>query len=232
MEPTCKTCTHCGKTLPLSAFTIDASKKSKRSSACFECQAEQRLRRKQAKPLAHYVTESLRSMRRRAKKKGVSFDLDEKWVEEKLDAGVCEATGQPLDMSFACARAPRSPSFHRRNSKGGYTKANTRVVWLCINRFIGEMGPDEAFAVWRQANDGFLSQGLAICNHPEALDERLSQPSPPSIVPAPSAGGQKAMDDDEWKSTILSVAQAGSMTDETSSRSAKTVTRSSTAARK
>jgi hypothetical protein len=236
MEPTCKTCTHCGETLPLSEFHADGKNKDGLSCQCKECirkkAAARRARDKQDRPRVTFVKGSLNTLIERAKAKGLAFDLDEQWVEEKLDAGVCEATGQPLDLSFAFARAPRCPSFHRRDSKGGYTKANTRVVWLCMNQFVGQMKPDEAFAVWRQANDGFLSQGFAICNHPEALAEQLSQTSPPSIAHAPSAGGQKAMDDDEWRSTILSVAQAGSMTDETSSRSAPTVTRSSIRARR
>jgi DNA-directed RNA polymerase subunit RPC12/RpoP len=247
MDPTCKTCTKCGEALPLSEFhrgrseckhcgsKINAKNYQARKQADPQAVRKKykinKQRRKRANPRGVFLTDSLSNCKARAKKNRWPFDLDKRWMEEKLDAGVCEITGQPLDLSFTFDRAPRSPSFHRRDSKGGYTKTNTKVVWFCINTFIGQMTPDEAFAVWRQANDGFLSQGFAICNHTEALGGLFSLNSPPSIVHAPSAGGQRVMDDDEWKSTILSVGQAGSMTDATSSRSVKTVTPSSIRAR-
>lgn len=72
------------------------------------------------------------SARRRAKKQGLLFTLTPKWVQERLDRGVCEVTGLRLELqkTAACHYGARSPSIDRKDSSRGYTPENCQlVVW-------------------------------------------------------------------------------------------------------
>jgi hypothetical protein len=76
------------------------------------------------------VTQMLKSARRRARKNGRSFSLTREWVEEKLKAGVCEATGAKFSYhkKEKYKSAPFVPSLDRINSSRGYTPKNTQMV--------------------------------------------------------------------------------------------------------
>lgn len=72
--------------------------------------------------------------RQRARKKGLSCEIDMPWVLKHLQRGVCWATGLPFVLEYGggpgTARA-FAPSIDRRNPKLGYTKDNTQVVcWM------------------------------------------------------------------------------------------------------
>lgn len=75
------------------------------------------------------------SCRLRARHQGCAFDLDEAWVQQRLDNGICEATGIPfaLDPSQTgrgAARNFHTPSVDRIDPKQGYVKSNCRlVIW-------------------------------------------------------------------------------------------------------
>lgn len=82
----------------------------------------------------------LAAARSRAKLYGVAFDLTLEWIVAKLEAGICEATGLPFDISVLPPRAERqsrtpafSPSFDRIERGGGYTQDNVRVVVFIYN---------------------------------------------------------------------------------------------------
>lgn len=69
--------------------------------------------------------------KRRAEKKGLSFDLLQADVAAALDRGVCQATGLPLDL---CGRrSAYSPSIDRRNPDEGYTRKNSWLVCWGFN---------------------------------------------------------------------------------------------------
>lgn len=75
------------------------------------------------------------SARSRARKTGVKFNLNTKWLLDKLE-GKCEITG--LSFSFRPPRKnyvsnPMSPSLERIKPKGGYTKGNVKVVVWAVN---------------------------------------------------------------------------------------------------
>jgi len=77
----------------------------------------------------------LNGARTRAKTRGIDFDLDREWVTERLNAGICEATGLPLVLTRRGKhlKSPWSPSIDRIDSAGGYLKSNCRVTCWIFN---------------------------------------------------------------------------------------------------
>jgi hypothetical protein len=82
------------------------------------------------------------TVRIRARKRSITFDLDEHVPElqERINAGRCELTGVPFDL--APGRKYNSPSLDRINPKGGYVYDNVRVVLNCVNAALGDWGED------------------------------------------------------------------------------------------
>jgi hypothetical protein len=96
------------------------------------------------KDIVKYRAKSLfNGAKARAKDKGLVFSLNIGWVEEKMRAGKCEATG----MSFVFTEYghgttktnPYAPSLDRIDSNGGYTLDNTQVVLSAFNKFKSDM---------------------------------------------------------------------------------------------
>jgi len=83
--------------------------------------------------------------RDRAAKHGWEFDLDAEWMETKIKAGFCEATGIPFSLG-----PPRnkekinrlSPSIDRWDNQKGYTKENCKVVISAFNISKNNFSPD------------------------------------------------------------------------------------------
>lgn len=75
----------------------------------------------------------------RAKKLGLEFDLTTAWLEERLQAGVCEVTGLPFEfpeVEVGMKGGPKSnwiPSLDRVDPSRGYTQDNIKVVVWCYN---------------------------------------------------------------------------------------------------
>lgn len=80
----------------------------------------------------------LASIKRRAARKGLEYDLDG-FVHEfqaRIDAGFCELTGYPFDLTPADEKGSRrfnGPSLDRIDPKKGYTRDNVRVVLNIVN---------------------------------------------------------------------------------------------------
>lgn len=76
---------------------------------------------------------------KRAKANGwVAPDFGSTWLEEKILAGVCEATGIPFDLTSQTsdtvhAKNPWVPSIDRIDSSKPYTKDNVQVVVYMYN---------------------------------------------------------------------------------------------------
>lgn len=79
-----------------------------------------------------------------AKKRGLIFDLTEKWFRERLEKGVCEVTGLPIkpkpyQQGKIGDRGFYSPSIDRIDNNIGYIESNCRMVcWgynLAKNKF-------------------------------------------------------------------------------------------------
>ena len=60
--------------------------------------------------------------KRRADKKGMPFTLTKDWVTTKLEAGICELSGVPLEI--AQSNTANSPSVDRKDNSKGYSNAN------------------------------------------------------------------------------------------------------------
>lgn len=82
-----------------------------------------------------YIATRLRAQAtQRARHRNLKCSITRDWVIERLDAGVCEATGLKFDYAKQGGRsAPRAPSLDRIDSAGGYTPDNTRVVVFQYN---------------------------------------------------------------------------------------------------
>ncbi len=78
--------------------------------------------------------EKLTRMKKRAKKRGLSFDLDIKWLDEKFGTTVCEATGVDFIINDDVTINPNHPSIDRIDITKGYTPENCRVVIWGFNR--------------------------------------------------------------------------------------------------
>jgi hypothetical protein len=95
--------------------------------------------------------------KKRAKEKGLDFDITIDWVEQRLITGVCEVTGIPFEKDDAVERVGRSfaPSLDRRDNALGYTQDNVQVVCWIYNRAKGVQGAED---VLRMAEALCLSQ--------------------------------------------------------------------------
>ena len=72
----------------------------------------------------------LSSVKCRAKKESLIFELDKEWLATQPRQ--CAVTGRAFEL-YAAGRGPFSPSFDRINPAVGYTKANTRIVCWWFN---------------------------------------------------------------------------------------------------
>jgi hypothetical protein len=98
-----------------------------------------------AKALAHSRVTQLdrpghfwfNTLKARARKKGLDFDLTEEFLTELLSAKVCSVTGIQLEApGHDRSRANRSPwsaSVDRKDSSLGYLRDNVRVVCMMYN---------------------------------------------------------------------------------------------------
>lgn len=76
--------------------------------------------------------------KRRAKTKGIPFDLDWRDIQRRLDLGKCEITSLPFDLMSP--KAWNAPSLDQIRPGAGYTKENTRVVLYSLNVMLGTWG--------------------------------------------------------------------------------------------
>lgn len=97
------------------------------------------------------------STKYRAKKGGMSYDLDIDWIKERLT--VCEVTGVPFELRNVkikqskgnyIDRSPRSPSVDKINPSLGYTKNNCRVVIWWYNLCKATWSDDEVFKIIKE----------------------------------------------------------------------------------
>jgi len=76
----------------------------------------------------------LNGCKTRALKKKLPYNLNKEWFVERVDRGVCEATGMPIAYAYKGKATPSSPSIDRINNSKGYTKDNCWVVSWAFNR--------------------------------------------------------------------------------------------------
>jgi hypothetical protein len=154
------TCTRCGVTGPLSAFARIGQNRRVRFK-CKPCRNEDARTwhaGRRTSPVAR-ASRLTAAAKIRASAKGLPFDLDVVWVRERLERGVCEATG--ITFGFATERGWNTPSLDRTDARLGYTKANTRVVLFALNTACGDWGEE----VFLRVAGGYLR------THPEVATQ-------------------------------------------------------------
>ena len=95
----------------------------------------------------------LRSMKHRAKAKGLECSLSLEWIQQRLDAGVCELSGLPFVIPMGQGRQVRSPyipSVDRIEASCGYVEDNCRMILWGLNAAFAAWGA-ETFAPIAQA---------------------------------------------------------------------------------
>ena len=125
---TARVCRKCGEEQPISVFkkrgpTIER--------VCRSCQTSASMDRYNNEPM--FRLRMLFAQRKKfSKRNGWPFTIDFEFVRRKIEAGYCEATGLPFDMTCDY-RSPFFPSFDQIEPQGGYTPENTRVVVAVFN---------------------------------------------------------------------------------------------------
>lgn len=89
----------------------------------------------------------LAGIRRRATKRDLDFDLNLKWLTEKFDIDICEATGIKLAINGDPTIDPNYPSIDRIDSTKGYTKDNCKIVSRIYNVAKGDQS-EEILIEW------------------------------------------------------------------------------------
>lgn len=108
---------------------------------------EKRLATNRKMRLTRRASSMLTSIRKRAKTKGLVYDLDRhvELLQQRIDAGFCELTGYPFDLTPDAIKGSRrfdGPSIDRIDSTKGYTYDNVRVVLNIVNYGLNIWGED------------------------------------------------------------------------------------------
>jgi hypothetical protein len=134
-----QTCSLCGAEKPL--FEFRNGSKGRKYRRCKECIKILSAESPKTKPRLAKANKAWRARNRgwslvsgakdRAKAKGLPFEITFQEIQAKVDAGCCEATGIPFDLTKP--RAWNSPSLDQIEPGKGYTHDNTRVVIYAYN---------------------------------------------------------------------------------------------------
>ena len=123
-------------------------------------QTKQRSAKNKSKdPIKYCAKQLLSGAKFRSKEKGIPFNLDLSFIEEKIKLGFCEATGLPFFVSSEYMengkpyQSPYAPSLDQIKHQGGYTKDNIRVTILMFNVARRQWGDSD-----------IVNMAKAICN--------------------------------------------------------------------
>lgn len=89
----------------------------------------------------------------RAKAKNLEFDLTREFILGKLEKGVCEVTGVPLDLSGG-GRKPLTPSLDKIDPMKGYTQDNVQLVSFIYNVAKGDWKHEDVLDFARSLQNG------------------------------------------------------------------------------
>jgi hypothetical protein len=145
-------CYKCKEVLPLTSFNQDKTRESGYHPACKTCRSlaldktlakERKAQSKQKNKTAY----ALYDVKKRAKAKGIEFDLS---VKDLPDTAVCPVFGWELVRVEGGGGSPSSWSLDRIDSSRGYTKDNVQVLSKKANTMKLDATPEELlmFADW------------------------------------------------------------------------------------
>ncbi len=97
---------------------------------------------KQNRPKWRWAAYQYASIKKRAIKAGLAFDLTREWLEENA-VDMCPALGLQLDYRNSGNPVDSSPSVDRLIPANGYTKSNCVVISLKANRIKNDATYDE-----------------------------------------------------------------------------------------
>lgn len=109
-------------------------------------------RKKYAASTKGRATKMWHNAKRRSEKTNANVSVDVLWITNKLNAGNCELTGLPFDLtpSSEFSSNPYAPSLDKINSKiKDYTPENTRVVLAAVNTSLNEYGTEIMIPILR-----------------------------------------------------------------------------------
>ena len=151
-------CARCGGNKPAQDFSSDGSRPRGRKYACKKCCAIAAAKRYSARPEEHRLAVKISreknlaralidGARKRARKKGIAFDLDQhlSQIKARLASGTCELTGLPFQIGKGHHWA--SPSIDRVDPSGAYLYSNIRIVLHGYNNAMGNWGENVLFAM-------------------------------------------------------------------------------------
>ena len=129
-----KTCRVCGKTLPLSQFRFRKDTQKHRTD-CIDCQVAHVRNHNRSNP----IKKSLSEAKHRAKRKGLDFDLTEKFLIS-IDRDICPYLNIPISWGYGKrgVRQHDSKSLDRIDSSKGYTQGNVIVCSWKANRLLSD----------------------------------------------------------------------------------------------
>lgn len=149
MGVTHKDCAKCGEYKHYDCFCNDRRRRDGAHRECNDCKRAEiaPLRERYAnygrthhrkRPWVNMIANA----RDRARRKGMAFDLDEhvEAIERRVMRGVCELSG--VALSFDRERSPYSLSLDRKDSTGGYTYDNIRILAWGLNHALKDWGDD------------------------------------------------------------------------------------------
>lgn len=159
-------CRHCGVAKPRLEFSKNGSGGLR--MVCQECRNAAHREWHHARRLdsSHRARRLCSSAKVRAAAKGLHFDLTPEWIQRRLDAGICEASGLPFDMTMA--RGWNTPSLDRVKPELGYLQTNVRMVVFALNAGCGDWGENRLIEAVRAVL-------LQRRNRSDELQSRLNQ---------------------------------------------------------
>jgi hypothetical protein len=138
-----KTCKGCLTSKTLSEFS--ANKDGKCRNYCRECSNTKRSEKRKNEYLEMRTTKRghvlVAAAKYRAGKMGIPFDLCEKDIQSRIEAGRCELTGMEFDL--LAPKAWNTPSLDQIKPGAGYTRDNVRVILYAMNVMSHTWGPNK-----------------------------------------------------------------------------------------
>lgn len=148
----CVACGHAGRKIPPHLLSLDRKRRNHIPFTIDEAEKYKQYR-KETKAKSQLSIKGragvlFRHARKRAKHCGFDFNLNVEWVQQKLEVGVCEATGVLFDFGPPTDGQSYNwfaPSIDRVDSSKGYVMGNVRMTTWRYNSSKNSMSDKEFY---------------------------------------------------------------------------------------